>query len=376
MAVRLEDLQLVWPRKLFLIELRGTQVAVSTPDPWGFSEPAAMDFDEDKTGLLFEEAFHAKSGAEWLQQARDEGTAGDLLGSILTDPDRIGTYAPPVLYRDRKAGVPVRESAKLTWDEFVDVLGALLGELDAAGYFDGTFGSRCVDAHADHDRQGALALSDLMGSEEAWPPQLFLTTDDHIYTVVEAVHHLIARPRDRRWHSYGKEWDYSDFARPAGQAVYRWRVNTLLERYGTSLRLDSTGFLVETTNDPRDELIEAIQQEPSAPNADQLRHAVDLFRRRGATREDKRSAVVALAGILEEHRTLLEQELLTKDEGALFEIANRFGVRHQRADQHPDYDDAYLDWLFWWYLATVDLLKHLLRRGEPQDGRGGSQPWK
>ena len=52
--------------------------------------------------------------------------------------------------------------------------------------------------------------------------------------------------------------------------------------------------------------------------------------------ETKRSAVVALAGILEERRSLLADELLTKDEGALFQIANKFGIRHQRADQRDD----------------------------------------
>ncbi|MFB9953497.1 hypothetical protein [Cellulomonas denverensis] len=79
-------------------------------------------------------------------------------------------------------------------------------------------------------------------------------------------------------------------------------------------------------------------------------------------RADKRSAVVALAGILETNRALLKENLLRKDEGALFEIANTYALRHHRADQRPDYDDAYLDWIFWWYLATVALVKELLTR--------------
>ena len=47
--------------------------------------------------------------------------------------------------------------------------------------------------------------------------------------------------------------------------------------------------------------------------------------------------------------------MLRGDEGALFQIANRFAIRHQNADQQSNYADAYLDWIFWWYLATVDL---------------------
>ena len=93
-----------------------------------------------------------------------------------------------------------------------------------------------------------------------------------------------------------------------------------------------------------------------------------LFRSRGVTREDKRSAAVALARVLEDRRDLLKAELLSKDEGSLFQIANQFDVRHRRADQRPNYDEAYLDWIFWWYLATVELTDRLLAR-QPRPGR-------
>jgi hypothetical protein len=43
---------------------------------------------------------------------------------------------------------------------------------------------------------------------------------------------------------------------------------------------------------------------------------------------DRRSAAITLAGVLEERRALLKAELLRDDEGALFQIANRFAIRH------------------------------------------------
>jgi hypothetical protein len=58
---------------------------------------------------------------------------------------------------------------------------------------------------------------------------------------------------------------------------------------------------------------------------------------------------------LEERRGLLKAEVLTKDEGARFQIANGFAIRHQLADQRGDYDRAVLDWLFGGYLGTVEL---------------------
>lgn len=48
------------------------------------------------------------------------------------------------------------------------------------------------------------------------------------------------------------------------------------------------------------------------------------------------------------------------DRGALFEIANGFNIRHQRADQKRDYDDFYLDWIFWVYLASIELTNRIL----------------
>ncbi|MGW1616541.1 hypothetical protein ACWCQZ_45340 [Streptomyces sp. NPDC002285] len=40
--------------------------------------------------------------------------------------------------------------------------------------------------------------------------------------------------------------------------------------------------------------------------------------------------------------------------GALFEIANRYDLR-----QRGDYGEPFLDWIFWWYLATVELANRI-----------------
>jgi hypothetical protein len=82
-----------------------------------------------------------------------------------------------------------------------------------------------------------------------------------------------------------------------------------------------------------EDLPEKALEEATPDTADRVLHAIALFRSRTAGVEERRSAIIALAGILEERRTLLKEELVTKDEGALFQIANTFAIRHQRADQ-------------------------------------------
>jgi len=39
-----------------------------------------------------------------------------------------------------------------------------------------------------------------------------------------------------------------------------------------------------------------------------------------------------------------------------------FAIRHRRRGQQADYDPVFLDWIFWWYLATVELTARLLAR--------------
>ncbi|WP_411089258.1 hypothetical protein [Streptomyces sp. 061-3] len=46
-------------------------------------------------------------------------------------------------------------------------------------------------------------------------------------------------------------------------------------------------------------------------------------------------------------------------------IANLFELRHRRADQRGTDDEAFLDWIFWWYLATVELTNKLVASRSP-----------
>jgi hypothetical protein len=66
--------------------------------------------------------------------------------------------------------------------------------------------------------------------------------------------------------------------------------------------------------------------------------------------------------VLEERRELLKGVLYTGDEGALFEIANRFAIRHEDQRQKSEYDPVFLDWIFWWYLATIELTDRVIAR--------------
>jgi len=308
-----------------------------------------------------------------------------LVRELAAKADQLPRYSPRTYFSARRNPRPeptlTLQQAKAAWAR--EVIG-----LARVGYFEDAFGSSCCDAREDPAGEGRQQLAELLrsdlpmwplehwaepgrreptGVERAWPDELF-------YDVVEALHDLVARPRRRTWHRYCEDWDYLDFARAPGQAVYRWRVNAVLARSEIGLRLaeagEEAGLLVHVTDDDRDQLAARVIGVEAEQGV--RAHAVAKFRGRGAGVPEKRSAIVDLAGLLENRRSLLKAELLRKDEGALFDIANNFDLRHRRTDQRGDYDEAFLDWLFWWYLGTLDLTDRLLARQAASAAAAGS----
>jgi hypothetical protein len=246
----------------------------------------------------------------------------------------------------------------------------VVAEMDANGYFDILVPSACVDGLDNFDRAKAMttALTDRAGIPVTWPLEVGLehASDDEFFTYVELMHDCVARPRVRSFHDFGRDFHYSDFAIAPGQALYRWRVNALLSRTTLDLRLaeegDDLGSLVHATELSRADLVTRVLSAIDVPAEEPVARAIAKFRARGASRLDKKEACRSLAHELEPIRDSIQDNLLLGDEKLLFESANKFAIRHNKADQHDDYADEYLDWLFWVYLSTLELMRRLASR--------------
>jgi predicted ATP-grasp superfamily ATP-dependent carboligase len=57
------------------------------------------------------------------------------------------------------------------------------------------------------------------------------------------------------------------------------------------------------------------------------------------------------------HRSRILERIVA---AGLHSIVSKFDIRDRNASQLAEYDDAFLDWIFYWYLATVNLTEHLL----------------
>ena len=55
--------------------------------------------------------------------------------------------------------------------------------------------------------------------------------------------------------------------------------------------------------------------------------------------------------------------LNNKDEKALFNIANNFGIRHHNDKQQTNYDPAiWLSWMFYFYLSTIHAVVRMIEK--------------
>src|SRR5271166_3852858 len=342
---------LAWPRALFVEEATAVLEQFIGPQmidactvllQEAFCGPGpVLDFDAEARRTIGS----ADSQRAFVQSLIDQAEKTPQQEDRPIWPDRHHVVGPAEM-SDRRRQLP---------RAFTD----LVTNFHDRGYFDRSFGDSPDNLDPD------LVLAERLGGRPGlWPLQHAQWDEDTFYGLIEVLHDLVARPRmsDR----LAGLWQAPFYAVEAGRRLYRWRVNRLLDTTDIGLRLADTGEdagrLVETVDPARAELLDRVLVTPKAVAAGRVRHAIALFRGRGADEHAKRSAIVTLVGVLEDRRELLKAELLRKDEGALFQIANEFGLRHNRAGQRGDFDPVFLDWVFWWYLATIELTDRLLAR--------------
>jgi hypothetical protein len=141
-------------------------------------------------------------------------------------------------------------------------------------------------------------------------------------------------------------------------------VNRILTRYGDGFELTAAGQVQRRLPEQVAELGPA----PEGGDAGDEAHIAEALRKyRSRAGLDRRDTVRDLAEVLERLRPMVKDHMFGKDEGALFQIANQFWVRHNDLAQRKDYDhDAWWDWLFHLYLSSIRLVQRLVA-GHPRD---------
>jgi hypothetical protein len=377
-----DEYELRWPPQLFVDEAN----RLRRPEGRPLDDALGIDRTDWAPAMqwLLTEAFVSTVPTETLNRLLHRGVSwggpnlraaeqwvSQLIEAAPNLPEP-GTRKPYWSSRTTARATPVR----LEFSEVTRHFVRLIVEFEANGYLVNAFGQKCVDDDGPQPDPSAVLQSRLGYDVFGWPLESSRAgwEVDDFCDLAEALHDLVARP-SRRWYHEKSDcgWHYSGFATRPARRLYRWQVNRLLAGSDLGLRLaeegEDLGRLVRVEPTGLEDLPERALQAARPETVERVQHAIALFRSRNAPVEERRSAVITLVGILQERRALLKAQLLTKDEIALFQIANKFAIRHQGADQRSHYDSVYLDWLFWWYLATVYLTDQLLaRQAAPQTG--------
>lgn len=324
---------------------------------------------EREASLLLIQAFRTELPASDFRTVSDGwrrsiGNADPRLTwlSGLVDAARKQTLGPKLYFSQRRQ--VSRNELELSLLDIVSQVHSLVRKLYNSDYFGQALGVECQAPYADPQILPEAELARLINKPNLWDGDLSLWAEADLFDFIEVFHDLAARPIDY-WFCFDccNETHPGEYSRKSGQVLYRGLVNQLLEKTPLRFRIAGTGEdvgrMVQAAHEGLEQLVDEMLEGQSSAKV-QISHAVATFRQREGTVEQRRSAIVALAGILEERRELLRDKLIRKDEGALFQIANDFNIRHQSEQQKKDYDPAFLDWIFYWYLATIQLTDRLL----------------
>lgn len=206
-------------------------------------------------------------------------------------------------------------------------------------------------------------------------------TEDHIFDVLEFLFDHASKPG--AWVSQQSDtgWNYEDYDSydaAAGREEFRSAANIILADLGEGFELGSDGQIRSKGTGGLEHILNAHIVPFDEANVDnKVRAAIERWRRRHASIEDKKEAIRLLADVFEwlKDTKQLQKALVKKDESDLFNIANNFSIRHHEQAQKSNYDQGiWYNWMFHFYLATYHASIRLLIK--QRERASGTRPAK
>lgn len=359
---------LSWPRKLFVWEARRILQNASETELLPWTEHLLREAFEDE-GVA--DAFAAKMASQqatamWGVPAPTVDPVKPWLQSLLADEARLAPYRPPVYFAERHSGghSDLEPDDRYTFaEDFIE----LVNSMSSNGYFPKILPKICEDDNWTEPIDAAKEISRATKQVVDWPLSPMDAkhlSEVTVYSLVEYFNDQAQRPRKAEWHNWNNcGYDYSAFNRESGGAVYRWRVNNLLSQHKAPLRLgsvgDERGRLVHAFSREQDALLTNEVENRAENPGDEVAHAIRMFRARNANNIDKRAALALLYKRLEPKRKYLEGKTTKGDVDDIFNIANRYQIRHSIGKQFNEEREEFLEWMFWNFFSMVRLLDAL-----------------
>lgn len=335
----------------------------------GFGIDTSRSWSETNSKRVFVEEMLADASPDLVQRIADELHLVDQ-----PEPDtnaEIGEGREYFSHR-RAGGRGVLDPTGLR-----TLLFAKYRDFVARNYFQEAEGFDCVDQGFIPGFMGLeprMYALERLGRTDIWPPDKDREySEEDLFDLVEFLYDTVSKPDKGSYHSWGDcGWHGETWDRKAGRDEFRAQVNPLLARFGDGWELTERGEIIRLAPKGMASLLEQGLPTHDPENVEKrVEAAVAKFRRRGTSLQERREAVRALADVFEYLRPEAEKVLATKDEAALFNIANNFAIRHHNGRQKSDYDPAvWLSWMFYFYLATIHAVVHLLTRAKDTAEQG------
>ncbi len=276
-------------------------------------------------------------------------------------------------YSERLTGTPTQ--GRIDRANLNPMLKMYLQSLIRNGYFQGVFGHHCPD---DGFIPGSLGIDLHTGlmlrlkNPNLWPcpDNIENWSENEVFDVIEFCYDNVAKPIDRTEHKWDNcGWHVKSSDQDLGRNEFRAKMNDFLNSYDRGFTLSERGEILLLLEPELNSLIQSPVASSDEVNIVNRVHAASQkFRRHRPSAETQRDAVRDLFDVLEFLRPKAKDVLNRKDMNDLFEIANRFGIRHHTADQQTSYDlDVWLPWMFHYCLATIHAILSILDKNSSEE---------
>lgn len=255
----------------------------------------------------------------------------------------------------------------------------LYNGLDSDGYLQEYFGYWCVDAQTPNNWiPGKLGIDieekvfRILLKEIPWPPNeidldgdnIDQYSEDDLFDVIEFLYDYVTSPVDGQYHSFNNcGWHYSTFDKKSGQRDFVNRINDILQNYKDGYEISRDGQILVKEERALSDIFKAKIPSKKKDVKTKIKLAIEKYRSSRSDMEERRIAIRELADILESLRDKAKKLMLSKDESALFELANKFAIRHSNKKQIKHYDkNIWYSWMFYFYLSSIHTLLRLIEK--------------
>lgn len=231
------------------------------------------------------------------------------------------------------------------------------------GYFGEKLGVTSSRAPSSALNEAALALNFQPFPITKWSEEMI--TEENVFDVIEFFYEFVSKPVG----------DWGAYDEGLGRAEYRERANQFLNEYSGGYELKENGMILALGEHGLQAIMDAEIVPFDEENVDsKVRDAIVKWRNRNLTISEKKAAIRDMADVFEWLKKVkgLSSVLADGDTDGLFQIANKFHIRHHNNEQKNNYDkNIWYSWMFHFYLATYHAAIRLLVKQRKSSVKGG-----